>query len=128
MVDQADFFGPLGRQHLAGHQIFLGARKADELRPDQRAAVPRDQADLDVRIADHGGFHRDDHVAKQSDRGAETGCGAVKPADDRFLEIEQRRDDPLGFGRNGAKTFRVVDLLLEPGRIAAGAKGPALTR
>jgi hypothetical protein len=41
VVDQSDALGLRGGHQVASEQILLGAREADELRPDQRRRHPR---------------------------------------------------------------------------------------
>src|SRR6516164_6959005 len=77
VVDQPDALGLRRGHQVAGEQIFLGARKTDQLGPDQRAAITRHDAGVDVRITDLGMRSRDDDVAKQCDRRAEADGVAV---------------------------------------------------
>src|SRR5215217_110830 len=56
MVDQPHAGRLRGGQQVAGHQQFLGPGEADQLRPDDRAAVAGHQPDLHVRVADLGGL------------------------------------------------------------------------
>src|SRR3954451_22780615 len=51
VVDQADAVRLGGGHQVAGEQVFLGAGEADQLRPDQCAAVTGDEAGVDVRVA-----------------------------------------------------------------------------
>ena len=108
---------------VSRHSLRAGI--PDELRPDHRAAVAGDEPDLDVRVADLRVLVRHDHVAEECERSAETGRGAVQPADDRLLEVEQGRDDALGVGQDAAEAGRVVDHVLEPDHVAARAEGTA---
>src|SRR5215472_2379781 len=49
VVDQPDALGLRRGHQVPGEEVLLGAREADELRPDQRAAVTRREAGIDMR-------------------------------------------------------------------------------
>src|SRR3546814_12508412 len=70
---------------FAAQQVALGASIADELRPDDRAAIARRQADMHMRIRDARRFISDDDIAEECDRGAQPDRVAVDPGDDRLL-------------------------------------------
>ena len=61
MVDESDFLGFLRQQESARHEVLLGPGMADEMRPDDRAAVAGRKADLDMGVADfrrgNGEYH-----------------------------------------------------------------------
>ena len=124
MIDEGEALGLLRGQHLARHEQLLGLGEADELRPDDRSAVPRDEPHPNVRVADPRGVRGDDDVAEEGERGAQAGGGAVQPADNRLLEVEEVEHDLLGLGDQAPERRRVVDHRLEPGHVAAGAEGP----
>ncbi len=98
---------------------------ADELRPDQRAAVAGDEPYGHVRIADLGILLRDDDVAQQSERRAEPGGMAVEPADERLVEIELAEHDLPRLAPRFLEQGRVVDRRLHPIDVAAGAERAA---
>src|SRR5215831_5084630 len=54
MIDQTDTCSLGGGEHAPRHQILLGARIADELRPDHGPAIACYLANRDMRIADLG--------------------------------------------------------------------------
>jgi hypothetical protein len=81
-----------------------------------------------MRVADLCRLIRDDHIAEERDRRAKPGGGAIHPAEDRLLHLEQRYHDLLGVPADGAEALRLRDLFLEPVEIPARAEGPALCR
>ena len=76
-------------------------------------------------IADLCALVGDDDIAEQRDGSAEARGVAVEPAHDGFFEIEQTAQDSPGIGQNSAEFARIVDHLLEPVHVAAGAEGSA---
>src|SRR5467141_440331 len=87
-----------GGHQVAAEQIFLGARGADELRPDQCAAITCHEAGVDMRITDLGMVSRDNDVAEQRNRRAEADGMAIDPGDDRLVAFQHAEDDPPCLG------------------------------
>ena len=108
VVDQPELGGARRAEHLAGHQQFLGAREADQLRPDQRAAVARDQPHLHMRIADHGACRPPPRRRTAARWWPQAGRRAVEPAQDRLLQVEQRAHDALGLRGDRAEALRLA--------------------
>jgi hypothetical protein len=125
VVDQPDSLS-LGRGHqVAGEQIFLGAREADELRPDQCAAITCHEAGVDMRITDLGMVSRDNDVAEQRNRRAEADGMAIDPGDDRLVAFQHAEDDPPCLGHTGFPRAGIVDLFLHGDHVPASGKGSA---
>ena len=81
-----------------------------------------------MRIADTGGVCGHDDIAIERQRGAESGSRTVELGDDRLTAIEDGHHRALAFFRQGFPSPGVVDQLLKPVGIAAGAKRPSGTR
>jgi hypothetical protein len=96
------------------------AREADELRPDQRTTVTRDEAGVNMRITDLGMISRDNDVAKQRDRRAESDGMAIDPRDDRLVAFQHAEYGSPRLGHTGFSCVRVVDLLLHGDNVPAG--------
>ena len=127
MVDKADVSRPLRAQQFAGQQKFLGAGQADPLRPEDRAAIPRDQPDADMRIADLGLVVREYHIAEQRNRRAQTHRMAVEAAHHHLVDGEQSQDDALGNLHLMVEQMRVRRAMRDMVEVAARAERPART-
>ena len=65
VVDQADLRRAGCGQQIAGQQIFLGPRVANQLRPNDRATIAGDETDRDMGVANLGRVGGIDDVAEQ---------------------------------------------------------------
>src|SRR3546814_10683958 len=68
---------------FAAQQVALGASIADELRPDDRAAIARRQADMHMRIRDARRFISDDDIAEERSEERRVGKECVSPCRSR---------------------------------------------
>src|SRR5262249_25368850 len=75
---------------IAGQQQLLRTIDVDEERPDDGAAVARDQSDLYVRIANPCVLSHVDDIAEQGDCRADSDGVAVYSADNRLFDGKYR--------------------------------------
>src|SRR5947209_3308177 len=75
-----------------------------------------------MRITDLGMVSRDDDVAKQRNRRAESNGMAIHPRDDRLVAFQHAEHDPPRLGHTGIPCVRIVNLLLHGDHVPAGRK------
>src|SRR3546814_8120552 len=77
IIHQAQAGGFRALEQLPAHQEFLRALRADQQRPDHGAAIARDEADLDMGVAEPRIIGHDAHVGEERERETETDRIAV---------------------------------------------------
>ena len=104
--------------------MALGRQRTEQQRPDRGATVTGDEPDLDVGIDDHRVLGHHDDVAEERHRRTQPGGGAVQPAHDRHIDVEEVPDHLLGLT---AQRVRSLDgaQRREPLHVAAGRERPA---
>src|SRR5947207_7589055 len=75
-----------------------------------------------MRITNLGMVSRDDDVAQQRNRCAESDGVAIDPRDDRLVAFQHAEHDPPGLWHTGIPRAGIVDLLLHGDHISAGRK------
>ena len=84
----------------AAHQELLGAVGSDQNGPHHGAAVAGHQADLDVGVAELGGFRDHADVAEQGQRGAQADRVAIDGADDGLADFQDVLEHAARGGRH----------------------------
>lgn len=94
-IDETDALGLARRDRVAGHEVLLCPRGAEQERPDRRTPVSGDDPNAHVGVGENRLFRSKNDVRKERERSAETDGGAVHGRDDRKLDLEQVPDELL---------------------------------
>jgi DNA-binding transcriptional LysR family regulator len=128
MVGEPDRGRAIGRDARPGQRVLLRQEQAGVQRPGERAAVGRDEADLDVRVGQVGGVGHVDDVAERDQAAAEPDRRAVDGRDDRHPaarhaehEVAAVRDRPRPERGVAAELLQVLEVAA--GRERATAPG-----
>ena len=95
LVDQADAIGLLRVDHLAGENQLQGAALSDQPRQALRAAVARNDAELDFRLAELRVLGREPDGAGHRQFAAAAEGEAVDGRNDRLAEVLDEVEDRL---------------------------------
>src|SRR6185436_2833265 len=93
-LDETDASGFRRVDHVAGEDEAHGLADADEAGEALRAAAARDEAELDLRLAEARLFRGDPDVARQRELASAAQAEAVDHGDDRLGKARHDVEDP----------------------------------